>query len=72
MLSLAPPKWIACSNNKCTERYCSEECRDTAWKSYHALLCTSGDSMHPFVQLYALAKYAERERERETSLDLDL
>lgn len=54
MLSLPVPRWVACA--ACGDAYCSERCRDTASKQYHALLCPAKDRNHPTVRLETLAK----------------
>ena len=51
------PHYVSC--NKCErELYCSNECREKAWDSYHEILCIGNNpsSDHPMLKLEDLAR----------------
>lgn len=48
-LAPTPPTIVKCS--QCIEEYCSEDCLDTAYNTYHKVLCTQSDKQHPVLLL---------------------
>lgn len=51
-----PRELVPCPHCAGAEAYCSEACRDAAWRGYHKLLCTRGNKDGPMATFGRMAR----------------